>query len=94
MNEMPIPVVRARWPRLLSESDACEYLSIGKTMLRDRGPRPKHLGRRVLYDIKDLDRWASRLDDQPLDEEDRLKEAAHVEDQFFEERRRRGRDRA
>ena len=82
----PIRPVRARWPRLLKEPEACEYLSIGKSTLRDHGPQPKHLGRSVLYDIRDLDRWADRLEDQPLEENDRVKEAAHVEDEFFRRR--------
>ncbi|MEV5033638.1 hypothetical protein MRBLMC3_002875 [Sphingobium sp. LMC3-1-1.1] len=87
MTDMtPIRAVRARWPRLLKEPEACEYLSIGKSTLRDHGPKPKHLGRAVLYDIRDLDRWADRLDDQPLEESDRKEEAAHVEDAFFRRR--------
>lgn len=83
--------LRNRWPRLLKEPDACEYLSIGKTVLREHGPEPKRLGRSVLYDIRDLDRWADRLDDQPLEPDDHLKEAAHVEDTFFKGRAQRGR---
>jgi len=50
------------WPRLLSEEQACAYVSIGKTLLREKGPKPKQIGRRVLYDRRDLDRWADALD--------------------------------
>jgi hypothetical protein len=86
----PITGTRARWPRLLSEREAAEYLSIGTTTLREKGPAPKPLGRRRLYDIKDLDRWADRLGDQPLDERDEQDEAAEVERRFLEKRRARG----
>lgn len=72
------------WPRLMDEPKAAEYLSIGKTMLRERGPRPKKLGRRVLYDRRDLDRWADRLGEQPMDESEELAEAQEVERRFLE----------
>jgi hypothetical protein len=55
------------WPRLMSVELAARYLSIGTTMLRERGPQPKHLGARVLYDRQDLDRWADALSGQELD---------------------------
>jgi hypothetical protein len=77
----------ARWPRLLAEPEAAEYLSIGKTLLRTRGPDPRRVGRRVLYDIRDLDRWADRLADQPLDDADEEAEAALVEKRFLERRK-------
>jgi hypothetical protein len=77
------------WPRLMDELQAAEYLSIGKTMLREHGPKPKRLGRRVLYDRRDLDRWADRLGDQPLDESAEEAEAAEVERRFLEKRRAR-----
>ena len=75
------------WPRLMSEDTAALYLSIGTSTLRVAGPKPKRLGRRVLYDIRDLDRWADGLDGQPLDERARLEEAAEVERRFLEKRR-------
>lgn len=75
------------WPRLMDEPQAAEYLSIGKTMLREHGPSPKKLGRRVLYDRHDLDRWADRLGDQPLDEREEQEEAAEIERRFLEKRR-------
>lgn len=87
------PAGRARWPRLLKEPEACEYLSIGKSTLRDHGPAPKRLGRSVLYDIRDLDRWADALDGQPLEESDQRKEAERVEESFLRGRRNRGGDR-
>lgn len=59
------------WPRLLNEQDAARYLSIGASTLRERGPQPKHVGRRSLWDIRDLDRWADALAGEPLDDSDR-----------------------
>lgn len=91
-NAEPLREFRAYPPRLMSETEAAHYLSIGTTTLRERGPSPKRLGRRVLYDIKDLDRWADRLGDQPLDEQSAKEEAAEVERKFLERRARRGSD--
>lgn len=53
------------WPRLMNEGQAAAYLSIGATTLREKGPAPRELGRRRLYDRLDLDRWADRLGGQP-----------------------------
>jgi hypothetical protein len=66
---------------------AAAYLSRSPTVIRERGPAPKRDGRSVLYDRKDLDRWADRLAEQPLDEDERLKESAEVERRFLEKRR-------
>lgn len=89
-HEAIMPDRRRGWPRLLKEPEACDYLSIGKSTLRDHGPAPKRLGRSVLYDIRDLDRWADRLGDQPLEPEEHLKEADSVENTFFRNRAARG----
>lgn len=82
----PLPQAKARWPRLMSEADAAEFLSIGKTMLREYGPSPKALGRRRLYDRLDLERWADRLGEQPLDKQETEDEARSVEQRFLERR--------
>lgn len=74
------------WPRLMSEPMAAAYLSIGTTTLRSQGPAPKKQGRRNLYDRHDLDRWADRLDGQPLDAREQQEEAAEVERRFLEAR--------
>jgi hypothetical protein len=66
---------------------AARYVGLSETTLRKDGPKPKRYGRRVLYDIHDLDRWADRLDDQPLADNDAEKEAAEVERRFLERRR-------
>lgn len=72
------------WPRLMPVELAAAYLSRSATVIRERGPKPKRDGRSVLYDRKDLDRWADRLGDQPLDEPERNKEAEEVERIFLE----------
>lgn len=57
-------------PRLLKIEDAARYLGIAAKTLRNRlGPRaqhpfpvkPKRIGRRVLFDIKDLDAFVNAL---------------------------------
>jgi hypothetical protein len=80
-------IVRPDWPRLMSEADAAAYLSIGATTLRDRGPEPKRLGSRVLWDRRDLDRWADALAGQPLDGRDADDEARETERRFLERRK-------
>jgi len=75
------------WPRLMPIELAAAYLSRSETVIRERGPKPKRDGRSVLYDRRDLDRWADRLDGQALEEDDRAKESAEVERRFMEKRR-------
>lgn len=75
------------WPRLMPIELAAAYLSRSATVIRQRGPKPKKDGRSVLYDRRDLDRWADRLNEQPLDEPERLKEAEEIERRFLEKRR-------
>ena len=78
------------WPRLMAEPMAAHYLSLSVTTLRADGPTPKRQGKRVLYDRRDLDRWADRLAGQPLDDPERKAESAEVEARFLERRRARG----
>jgi hypothetical protein len=78
------------WPRLMDAEMAGAYLSRSATVIRERGPKPKRDGRSVLYDRRDLDRWADSLGDQPLDAGAREAEAAEVERRFMEKRRGRG----
>jgi hypothetical protein len=75
------------WPRLMTIELAAAYLSRSETVIRERGPKPKRDGRSILYDRHDLDRWADRLDGQPLDELKEKEEAAEVERLFLERRR-------
>jgi hypothetical protein len=59
-----------RWPKLLSIEQTAEYLSISPKSIRNglgpRAPkpfpvRPKRFGRRVLFDIDDLQKFAESL---------------------------------
>jgi hypothetical protein len=64
------PRVKARWPRLMSVEDAAEYLSIAPKTIRNGLSRdavkpfpvkPKHYGKRVLFDKLDLDAYVDSL---------------------------------
>jgi hypothetical protein len=55
------------WPRLMSEELAARYLGLGATTLESLPIAAKRIGRRKLYDRRDLDRWADALGGQPLD---------------------------
>ena len=81
-DRQPLP----KWPRLMGEELAARYLSIGEKLLRERGPKPRKVGRRTLYDRLDLDRWADQLCDQPLptDPVDILKESKRIEREYLE----------
>lgn len=84
--------VKTRWPRLLSEPDAAEYLSLSQTTLRTLQIRVRRIGRRKLYDVHDLDRWADRMDEQPIAPADVAEAMEDQERRFFEERANRGRN--
>jgi hypothetical protein len=86
MNRPTLP----DWPRLMGEDMAAAYVSLSATTLRERGPEPRRLGKRRLYDRNDLDRWADRLGGQPLIAVEQRQEAAEVERRFLEKRRARG----
>lgn len=89
-TEVPHRTIVAAWPRLLSIDLAAQYLSLSASTIRAEGPEPKRHDRRVLYDIRDLDRWADRLDGQPLDERQEEDEAAAFEKRWMDKRRARG----
>lgn len=76
------------WPRLMSQPIAAAYLSVSENKLREQGPKPKPWGGRILYDRKDLDRFADRLEGQPLDTAAEADEAASIEERFLENRKR------
>jgi hypothetical protein len=75
------------WPRLMGEELAAAYMSLSATTLRDKGPEPRRVGKRRLYDRIDLDRWADRLGGQPLTVPEQAAEAHEVERRFLEKRR-------
>ena len=76
--ELPHRDALPDWPRLMRAPLAARYLGIGETMLRTHGPQPKRLGGAVLYDRRDLDRWADALGGQPLDAAQRAAEAGDM----------------
>jgi len=81
MNTTVVLEKRARlpnWPRLMREPMAAAYLGISASMLRDRGPEPKHVGRCAVWDRQDLDRWADALGGQPLDASARQDEGGDI----------------
>lgn len=75
------------WPRLMSAEMASQYLGISASMFRALDIGARNIGRRVVWDRVDLDRYADRLSDQPLSPIDRKAEASEVERQFLERRR-------
>lgn len=91
-SQFPPLQVRASlpdWPRLMAVDLAAAYLGIGESTLRSRGPKPKKIGSRTLYDKQDLDRWADGLGGQPLDADDARSHAGDVERAWFEQRDKR-----
>jgi hypothetical protein len=50
-----------RTPVLLTESQVCELLSIGRTTLRSLPLRPKHINRCVRYLASDVERYVAGL---------------------------------
>lgn len=88
--EMPIRQIIAYPPRFMAAAEAARYLGIGETTLREQGPTPVALGRRRLYDINALNRWADRLSGQPLDDIADQSETENVERRFLEKRRGHG----
>lgn len=73
------------WPRLLSATDAADYLSISPTTLKGLGIGSRKIGKRVLYDVRDLDRYVDRLANLPAE---MTPDAAQDEERRFFERRR------
>lgn len=49
------------WPRLMSTLLAAAYLSVSPSTLARLGIPSRNIGRRVLYDRRDIDRWADAL---------------------------------
>ena len=67
------------WPRLMSVDLAADYVGIGQTKLRKKGPAVKRIDGRVLYDRLDLDRWVDALGGQPLNDNQRKGEGEDLE---------------
>lgn len=75
------------WPRLMGVDLAAGYFGVSANTFKALNIQPRTIGRRVLWDRLDLDRYADRLGDQPLATADRVAEAAEVERRFLERRR-------
>jgi hypothetical protein len=75
------------WPRLMSVQLAANYVGLGETAFEALELPAKRIGRRKLYDRHDLDRWADRLDGQPVEAGDEAAESTSVEAQFLQRRR-------
>ncbi|KQN06921.1 helix-turn-helix domain-containing protein [Sphingomonas sp. Leaf25] len=57
-------VARARlpdWPRLMPLRLACAYFGVCDKTFRSLGIAPRRIGRRVLWDRRDLDRFADGI---------------------------------
>jgi hypothetical protein len=72
-------------PRLLNIKAAAAYLSLSPTTLRKLGPKPVRVGRKVLYHLNHLNKWADGLANA-LDISAEGEELSEVERRFFEER--------
>lgn len=60
---------------------------VSKSMVRERGPASKQVGRCVVWDCRDLDRWTDNLGDakslsRPLEEADRERKSRKVADRI------------
>ncbi|WP_313332144.1 hypothetical protein [Sphingobium yanoikuyae] len=75
------------WPRLMDAELASAYFGVSAGTFRALGIQSRNIGRRVVWDRVDLDRFADRLSEQPLTETDRAAEASEVERRFLERRR-------
>lgn len=88
------PANLPNWPRLVSVEGAANYLSISASTMRTLDIKTRQIGRRVLYDIRDLDRYVDRISDDPGTSPEpgsKPDPAAVAEEErlFFEARRKR-----
>lgn len=72
------------WPRLMSVGYAAAYLSVSQTTFRTLGITERRIGRRVLYDRKDIDLWVDHVGSDPA--EDRPRTPKEEERLFFASR--------
>jgi len=56
-NKKQQPALSLPRARCLSKQHAAQYLGIGVTLFTEIGLPSIKLGRRILYDVLDLDRW-------------------------------------
>jgi hypothetical protein len=77
------------WPRLLSIELAAAYVGLGVTAFEALELPARRIGRRKLYDRNELDRWADRLDGQPVEDGGGADESKAAERRFLERRKAR-----
>ena len=71
-NKKQQPALSLPRARCLSKQHAAEYLGIGVTLLAEIGVPSIKLGRRILYDVLDLDRWLDQYKHRGRAEEEVL----------------------
>lgn len=72
------------WPRLMSLPLASAYFGVCAARFRALEIRPVRIGRRVLWDRHDLDRFADGMSGQPVKGADPAAAAKAMERRFFE----------
>lgn len=80
-------VARARlpdWPRLMPLRLACAYFGVCDRTFRSLGIAPRRIGRRVLWDRHDLDRFADAMSGSPVKGRDPDAAFKAMERRFFE----------
>lgn len=85
-REIEVEVGRAQlpdWPRLLSLQLASAYFGVCAARFRALEIRPVRIGRRVLWDRHDLDRFVDGMSGQPVKGGDPASEARAMERRFF-----------
>jgi hypothetical protein len=71
------------WPRLMPLSLACAYFGVCPNTFRRLDIEPRRIGRRVLWDRRDLDRYVDQMTGEPLDPRDDALAAKDVERRFL-----------
>ncbi len=71
------------WPRLMPLRLACAYFGVCDKTFRSLGIVPRRIGRRVLWDRQDLDRFADGMAGTPLRSADPTAGARAMERRFF-----------
>lgn len=66
------------WPRLMRVELASRYLGLGETKFRSLAIPSRQIGGAVVWDIQELDRFASALAGLPLDAPQRSAEGEGV----------------
>lgn len=72
------------WPRLMGVSLAAAYFGICPARFRMIGIRPLRIGRRVLWDRNDLDRFIDDMTGKPVTPRSAGASAKAMERRFFE----------